>query len=202
MVKVIRTAVVLIGMLTIGACSTLSQQEFGSSYSFETRQFDELRVDDFTPAPKQAMARAHFLASPEVVFAKLGDHENMNQWMPFINHEIKVDHSNSRTPGKSDVGTVRICDFAGDKLTESILYWEEGKSYAYTVLPGDANPALDHLGVITVEPDGKGGSLVSWRQYFEPKPWSLKGNVMPTMIGVVMNMALDNLVDEYGGEVL
>ena len=198
----IRLFVTMMATVFVVGCSTMTQQEFGSTYSIEQRRFDTLQVNDFTNAPQKAFSRARLSASPEVVFAKMADHENLDEWIPLINHKVVVDHSHSKHPGKNDVGTIRICNFGGDTLTERIQYWQPGRSYAYSVLPSEDNPATDHLGVITVESDGAGGSLVSWRQYFNPKPWSLKAKVMPLMMGMVMDKALGNLADQYGGEVL
>lgn len=179
-----------------------SSSTLDSSYSYEQRRFGSLDVDAHTSAPQRAIAKAHFNAPPAVVFAKLADHENLNKWVPMIKHKVKVDHAGSRTPGQCDVGSKRVCNFGGDILTETIKHWEDGSCYAYAVAPDKSSPAVDHLGVVTVESDGKNGSVVSWRQYFNPKPWSMKAKMMPFMMRFVLNKALKNLTKEFGGSVI
>jgi len=198
----IKTIIFAVFILTLSACSSISQKEFGSSYSEDQRQLDGLNIDDFTKAGLKAFSRAHLNASPTIVFQKMADHKNMNLWVPMIDHEVQVDFSKSEPPGANGVGTIRVCDFGGDILTEKIQYWEQNKQYAYSVLPNENVAGVDHLGVITIESDGKGGSLVTWRQYFNPKPWSLKAKIMPFMMSMVMDNALENLSEEYGGKVL
>ncbi len=202
MKSLILKSAALIVVLTTTACSSVSQKEFGSAYGFEQRQFDGLNVDQYSKAEQKAVSRAHLNAAPKVVFEKMADHENINQWIPMIDHEVQVDHSHATIPGENGVGTIRICEFGGDTLTEEIRYFNSGHSYAYSVIENEDTPATDHLGVITIEDDGKGGSLVSWRQYFTAKPWSIKARVMPTVMGMVMDEALENLAQQYGGEVL
>ncbi len=190
--------------LLFQGCSSLSNvdsAEFASQYDVDTRAFDGIKVDEATQAPLQAIARAHFNASPDAVFKRMGDHKHMGEWIPMLDHEIQVDNSQSLTPGENNVGTTRICLFGGDTLTEDIKHWVPGKGYSYSVRDSEEAPAKNHLGVITIEEDGQGGSLVTWRQYFDPK--GFKGEyIMPTMMSFVLNGALDNLSEEFGGEVL
>ena len=54
----------------------------------------------------------------------------------------------------------------------------------------------DHLAVVTVEPDGTGGSLVSVRQFFNSKRWSLKGKIIPVVMKTMLNRGLSNLKKE------
>ncbi len=179
-----------------------SQALLDSSYSYEERRFDSLNVDDFTTAPLRAIAKAHFKAAPDRVFAKFADHEGMSQWVPMVKHGVRIDHASSKTPHRCDAGSVRVCNFGGDVLTETIKHWDAGKCYAYSVKPDKNSPAVDHLGVVTIESDGKGGSVVSWRQYFNPKPWSMKAKMMPFMMRFVLGKALKNLAKEFGGGVI
>ncbi|MFT7560319.1 MAG: hypothetical protein ACI93R_002237 [Flavobacteriales bacterium] len=168
----------------------------------DRRHFDDLSVDSFTTAPLRAKAKAHFKRSPAVVFERLADLEAINEWVPMIKDRPKVDHSQSLNPNTNGVGSQRVCNFGGDHLTETLRYWNEGTCYAYSVTPDKNSPAIEHLSVVMVESDGNGGSLVSWRQFFNPKPWSLKAKIMPFMMGFVMNKALKNLTKEFGGTVL
>ncbi len=197
-----KVALLTTSFLLFQGCVGLANVEgFDSRYDVNARVFDGINVDDATKAPLQTVARAHFEAAPDAVFAKMSDHKNMGEWIPMLDHEIIVDHSHSITPGQNNVGTTRICLFGGDKLTEDIKHFVPGKGYSYSVRDSEEAPAENHLGVITIEEDGKGGSLVTWRQYFDPK--GFKGEyVMPTMMSFVLEGALDNLAEEFGGEVI
>lgn len=195
----IKSTTIGIALLTIMGCST---QSIPTQYGVEDRHYGKLNVDDFTHSTQYAISIAHVSAPPETVFAKVSDHQNLRDWVPMIDHLVKVDHTNSVTPGQSGVGTVRTCEFGGDTLVEDIRYWEPGVGYAYSVRDDDSVAVTNHLGVVWVESDQAGGSYVIWRQFFEKKPWSVKAQVMPFMMSYVMDSAMENLVDEWGGEVL
>lgn len=186
-------------LLTLQGCAS---HAFPTKYGVDDRHFGELNVDDFTPSKQYAVSIAHLNAPPETVFAKVADHRNLRDWVPMIKHLVEVDHSHSSTPGHSDVGTFRTCEFGGDTLVEDIRYWKEGVGYAYSVREGRGVAVKDHLGVFWLESDGKNGTYLTWRQYFEKKPWSIKAQVMPIMMSFAMNSAMKNLTTEWGGEVL
>jgi len=176
--------------------NTKSQSIDQAKFNNTERKFNDLHVDSFTNAPERAMATIKVNANPEKVFAKLADHKNMNKWVPMIKHEVQVDHSKSETPNQNDIGTVRVCNFGGDLLTEKIVYWRNNQVYAYSVTPGESSPAVDHLGVIMVEQTESNGSLVTWKQFFNPKPGSMKAKMMPFMMQFVMKKALKNLAKQ------
>jgi len=201
-VKVLQGVVIASAVLLFQGCTSLNNvDEFATQYDVNSRTFGDISVDEATKAPLQAIARAHFKASPDVVFSRMGDHKSMGEWLPMLDHEIQVDNSRSITPGENNVGTTRVCIFGGDTLTEDVIHWVPGKGYSYSVRDSEEAPAKNHLGVITIEKDGLGGSLVTWRQYFDPN--GFKGEyIMPTMMSLVLNGALDNLSEEFGGEVL
>lgn len=175
------------------------QNTLASSYSIKQRQFGALNVDDFTAAPQRVIAKANFNAAAAIVFAKLADHESMHQWMPMIKDTVSFDHCGSKIPGQCDVGSVRMSNFGGDMLRETIKYWEPGKCYAYAAVPDKKLPAVDHLSVITVESAGENSSIVSWRQFFNPKPWSIQAKLMPFIMRSILAGALKNLAKEFGG---
>ncbi len=200
--RVLQGAAIASLLVLLQGCTNLSDVDnFATQYDVSSRAFEGISVDEATAAPLQAIARAHFEASPAVVFGRMGDHKSMGEWLPMLDHDIQVDNRRSITPGKNDVGTTRVCIFGGDTLTEDVIHWVPGKGYSYSVRDSEEAPAKNHLGVITIEEDGKGGSLVTWRQYFDPK--GFKGEyIMPAMMSYVLNGALDNLSEEFGGEVL
>jgi len=195
----------LISMLTLSALvavSGCSNKPIPENLAVDERRIGGLDLNSLTQSEQYAMSVGHIKASPETVFKKIADHQNLRDWVPMIDHEVEVDHSASIVPGESNVGTKRICLFGGDRLVEDIRYWKEGKGYAYSARDSDDLPVTNHLGVIWIESDNEGGSYLIWRQFFEKKSWSLKAQIMPFMMDYVMNGAMQNLVDEWGGEVL
>jgi len=186
-------------LLTMVGCASTA---LPTQQARDDRQYGALSVDDLTDSKQYAVSVAHLMAAPEVVFAKVADHQNLRDWVPMIDHLVQVDHSQSIEVGKPNVGTVRTCDFGGDTLVEDIRYWQENVGYAYSVRDTDEVAVTNHLGVMWVESDGDGGSYLIWRQFFEKKSWSLKAQLMPFMMSYVMDGAMDNLVAEFGGEVL
>jgi len=57
----------------------------------------------------------------------------------------------------------------GTEAVETISYWEEGLGYGYSLHDNPNIPLTEHLAVLQVETDSNGGSLVTYRQYFEPE---------------------------------
>ena len=188
-----------VAFLSLAGCAT---KMLPTQQTVDDRHIGSLKIDEFTQSKQYAISAAHLNASPETVFAKISDHKNLRDWVPMIDHLVEVDHSKSVTPGQPNVGTVRICDFGGDTLVEDIRYWQDGVGYAYSVRDSDDVAVTNHLGVMWVVSDQKGGSYLVWRQYFEKKSWSLKAQIMPFMMSYVMDNAMENLVEEWGGEVL
>lgn len=190
---------VVVIFLSVLGCAIKS---LPTQQTVDDRRLGNLNVDEFTQSTQYAISVAHLEVAPEIVFAKVSDHKNLRDWVPMIDHLVEVDHSSSATPGFPNVGTVRICDFGGDRLVEDIRYWQEGVGYAYSIRDDEDLAVKNHLGVMWVESDQQGGSYLVWRQFFEKKTWSLKAQIMPTMMSYVMDSAMDNLVEEWGGEVL
>jgi len=193
-------------ILGLTACTTAIQVDADSSYqpqyNAETRELGKLKVDNLTPAPLQYYRVARLNAAPEKVFALVANHANVGDWIPGIDSVSDVNHSKSMTPGKPNKGTTRtIVDATGQALTEDITYWEKDVGYSYSIQETPAAPLTKHLGVIQIESDGNGGSLLTYRQYFEAKD-SIKGKLTPFIMKILLNKALGNLTDEFGGELL
>ncbi len=194
-----KTLMVILTLALLQACSSYEHpDDFNTQFKPGDRNFDGISVNEVTRAPLQVIVRAQFEASPKQVFSRMGDHKNLGEWIPFLDHEIQVDNRHSITPGQNDVGTVRICLFGDKNLTEDIKHWVPGKGYSYSARNTPNSPMKNHLGVITIEEDGKGGSLITWRQYFEPSGFKGK-HIMPAMMTYMLDKALDNLSEEFGG---
>lgn len=140
---------------------------------------------DYSDAPKQISYEGHLEAPPEAVFAALNDYAGMSNWMPKLSH-VEVDNSNAAT--ENGVGCTRECTFNGKPLNETIVWWEEGVGYGYTIADG---PVENHVGMVRIESDGAGGTDLVWDQYFDVT--SLKSRMMRKMMPKLLDEAVHNL---------
>ena len=173
-----------------------------SKNSTEERIIGQLRIDDITSAPLRLIKTARLNLEPKQVFKKVSDHTNLHQWIPMI-EGCFLNYSQAENRNEAGVGLVRICKFGSDFTEERIVHWDPPHIYAFSII-NDSLPISDHLGLFTVEwdrHDRLGGSFVTWHQYFNTKN-SSKGLMMSVKIGMNMNKALKNLIDEFGGEML
>jgi hypothetical protein len=138
-------------------------------------------------APLRISARYQFAASPERLFAVLGDLEGITRFFPMIHH-ASVAHQG----GGAGAGSERICSIRGmGKVRERVVWWRTPQGYAYRA-DGRFVPLRDHLGVIFIEPAPGGGSILVWRQYlrtrFGPMGW-----MFPVMMRMMMDRAVKNV---------
>jgi len=145
----------------------------------------DFAATDYTQAPKQLSYEGHLAAPPDEVFAALADYEGMSSWMPKVSH-VEVDNSQATTD--NGVGCERVCTFNGKPLNEKIVWYSEGQGIGYTVVDG---PVDNHLGYVTVQSDGAGGTDLVWDQYFEVN--SMKSRMMRKMMPKLLDEAVTNL---------
>lgn len=190
------------GLLTITACSTINSVEptspYQPQYTTTERTLGNLNVDAITKAPLQYYGAVRLNASPNRVAEYMANIGATGEWIPMLK-VAKLDHAQSTTPGKAGEGSLRYVVVGGDELKETIAYWEPGVGYGYVAEDQPNGPMTDHLGVIQVESDKHGGTVLTYRQYFNPSD-NLKGKIIPLGMGVMLNGALDNLADRFGGE--
>ncbi len=138
-------------------------------------------------APLRIDARYCLAASPERLFALLGDLEGITRFFPMIHHAA-VEHEG----GCAGEGSLRVCSVRGmGKVKERVVWWRRPQGYAYRA-EGPLVPLRNHLGVILITPDGASGSILEWRQYLEtrfgPASW-----LFPLMMRQLMNRAVRNI---------
>ncbi|MDP3873230.1 MAG: SRPBCC family protein [Methyloversatilis sp.] len=99
-------------------------------------------------------------ASPDVVWAKVKDFNQVQAWHPAI-------ESSTATAG-SDVGSVRTLKVkgGGEVIEKLEKLSDEERSMIYTAQDGGALPVTKYKAWLTVKPAADGGSEVEWRSVF------------------------------------
>jgi len=127
----------------------------------------------------------------------VSDHAGMHRWTPVIS-KVQLDCGQAAVPGGE--GTLRYClTPAGLTIQEKIVAWQPPTLYGYsvrnfqTLLP-------NHLGLITSEPDGSGGAILTWRTYFHSS--RIGGPMARMALNVVLPNLVGNLVKHFGGEMI
>ena len=151
-------------------------------------------------APLRKIKTAYLSSPPQTVFEKVSDHSKVHQWVPMIKCSLLNQFHSVGGNGDGD-GSVQICHIGSNYFTEKIVHWNPPHCYAYSIINGKL-PLIDHLGVFTVDYDRHdhlGGSIVTWRQYFNVEDFS-KSLIVFVMMEIMMKTAFNNLISEFGGE--
>lgn len=129
----------------------------------------------------------------------------LDTWVKDV-ERVEWDHTASTAPGVLDTGSLRTCLFGEKELTERIEYIEPGKVYAYTIVEERSNiplpPNTNRLNVMMVESDGNGGSIVTWRFYFDKTFHPVSPVLETVMKRAFIYNSIQTLVDKNGGEVI
>lgn len=196
----------ILAVFGVSACSDYKRVDSAlilqSEFGIETREFGLFSVDQVTSAPIQYFGAVQLNAVPEKVYSYVGDLESIGEWLPVAGEVTQLDHTNSQTPGEPGQGTLRHVESAtgSSTIVETISYWQDGVGYGYSI-PDDAGLAISgHLAMLLVESDGQGGSLVTYRQYYTPESFVV--DITAPVMRFMLNKALGNLADKFGGEVL
>ena len=122
-------------------------------------------------------------AAPQVVWDVYSDHGSWSEWSGFPGSKLV-------RPGERDRnGTGAVRAFAGG-VREEVLDFEPPKRMTYTVVGGPF-PIKNHIGEVSLEPDGDGTRLV-WRCHFEPKI-PLTGRLLQYFVAQSFRRALAGL---------
>ncbi|MGL1937115.1 MAG: SRPBCC family protein [Fibrobacterales bacterium] len=158
-------------------------------------------VNNYTNAPLQIVKMVHLKVSTDQAFDLVA--KGIPKWFDGI-PEIIWNHTQSSS-GTFGPGSSRMCEFNGDTLIENILVWEDNKIYAYSVDMEKSTASLpmsDHIGFFIVEDDGVGGSVVTWRQYFNRNIHVMSPMLVWMMDSQLMEPALEKLVQLTNGEMI
>ncbi|MBI2516458.1 MAG: SRPBCC family protein [Opitutae bacterium] len=196
------TAIALLSLRASAAPLEGSEPRYTSHYRHTDQQIGDFVVDQSTTAPLQIVLMARLNVPPVQAFDLVS--RQLTAWVAQIPH-VEWDHKNSAAAGECGKGSVRVCDFGKDKIVENIAYWKEGSIYAYKVASEHSTapfPIKNHLGIFIVESDGSGGSLITWRQYFNRKFSLMAPMVRWGMRAKVMEPGLRKLIEQHGGELV
>jgi uncharacterized protein YndB with AHSA1/START domain len=92
-------------------------------------------------------------APPETVFAVLTDHRAYPEFTPMRRVELEKEG----VPAPNGVGAVRKLTSVGPPLREEVVEYEPSSKFVYKLLSGA--PLRDHVGTVTLEPDGTGTQM-------------------------------------------
>jgi uncharacterized protein YndB with AHSA1/START domain len=95
-------------------------------------------------------------ASPEVVFDTITDHRRYSDYTPIRRAELERE-GEEEPNGK---GAVRALHLVGPPMRERVVAFDRPRLFTYELLSG--LPVRDHVGTVTIEPDGD-GSTMSYR---------------------------------------
>ena len=208
-------ALVAVGIF-MSACSSVPMQDEGSKAEYTSKLDNESGIlhgvnvgKMANGAPLRIVAMVHTEQPPEKAWtASLAD---IDKWSG--GQITKVTYHEGSFNGKlvdADMvkaGHWRQCanEENGDLLVETIDYISHDKRmYVYSVDFEKSNlpfPIENHTGAVTVESDGKGGSLLTFRAYFD-RTWNPMALIFPPIFRGEFNKFMANFADEYGGTVI
>jgi mxaD protein len=134
-------------------------------------------------------------ASPEAVWAVLGNFNGLPRWLSFIEASEITSGTNNQ------VGAIRLVTRRnGTKVTERLLdYDSHNMSLAYTYVDG-AVMASDYFPVLSVKDGGNGTSIVEWSAHFkrlsywvDPPPSGQDDKTLTDLYNGLYKAGLENL---------
>lgn len=155
-------------------------------------------IATYSSGPLRMEATAEFDASPELLFNTVSNPHAVANWVPLM-QSLHMEHGKAGT--ECEVGSVRHCAMRGmGELNETIVWWNPPHGYAFQVSAKNKLmlPTEQHISVMYVGSDGKGGSLLTWQHYFNWRE-SLMRYMAAIMLPMMMNTALKNIRKELGG---
>ncbi len=93
-------------------------------------------------------------APPETVFAVLTDHRAYADFTPMRKSELEREGD----PAPNGVGAIRKLHMIGPPLREEVVEYVPSSKFVYRLLSGA--PLKDHVGTVTLEPEGTGTQMI------------------------------------------
>jgi uncharacterized protein YndB with AHSA1/START domain len=127
-------------------------------------------------------------APPQTVFDVLTDHRGYAEYTPLRRVELEREGD----PPPNGVGSIRVLHAVGPPLREEVVAYEPPTHFAYRLLSGA--PVRDHVGTITLEPDGGGTRVVYALDTTPTVP--LAGGAVMAVVRLSIRRLLKGVVDE------
>ncbi len=192
-------------VLTLG-CSSQSmksgEQVQQSKYDYNNRKVETFNVDDHTEAELRIVKMFHLRIPKEEAYSlivnKIPDWFSSIPKVEYYESEINVGAT------ITDNSTARVCESEDGLIVEKIVGNSESTFLAYSVDMDKSTvgiPMEDHLGVMTVEDGANGGSIVTWRQYYNRK-FHIMAPFLTMYLSGAMDDGLQVLLDRYSGSVI
>lgn len=197
-----------VAAVLLSACSMMPVEgtgpQYTSTYDRSTHQVNEFNVRSVTQAPEQITLMFRINVQPEEAFELVSDGEKLSTWFTDIKNPKTDNTQSSNGPNAMGQGSVRSCSLDDDYLYEDIVYYDNEKlAYAYVIDMERSTlsfPISNQLSMFMVEDDGQGGSLITWRHYFD-KNFHIAAPVLNFMMKtMVLKPAVENLFEQRGGE--
>lgn len=175
--------------------ASLAQPEHASTLVARLERDHVRRV---TNAPLRMAGRFDFAVPPAELFPHISEPGLMAAWFPLLKGG-DLDHASSGNVGEWAEGSKRQCYTNGmGTLYETIHYYDAPNAYTYEVR-NFMMPIANHLALMVVEDNGRGGSTMTWHQYFDLKGIAMR-HVFPTMMITLMNSGMAALAKKLGGQ--
>ncbi|HEY3326657.1 MAG TPA: SRPBCC family protein [Novimethylophilus sp.] len=161
---------------------------------------NQFNITKYSQAPLRMEAKAGFSASPEKLFTTISSPHAVASWVPLM-LSLSMEYGTAGSGTECGVGSVRHCAMRGmGELNETIVWWNPPHGYAFQVSTKIKMmlPTEDHVSVMFVEPDGNGGSMLTWQHYFNWRGLLMR-HMAAVMLPMMMNTALNNIRRELGG---
>jgi hypothetical protein len=138
-------------------------------------------------APHRTTRSFSFTATPDELFAALAhDPAGWGEWFPGFSRDGRY-----LTPAPHGVGSQREVKVGRTRLVETVIAWDEGRRWAFTIaeggMPGVKALAEDYV----VEPEGT-GSRLTWTLASETSP-HLAGKLSGALAGALGKKAFGTL---------
>lgn len=187
----------LTGLLT--ACSTPSLA--GPNPKAARAAYDAMPISSLTSAPRRVTTKVRLTRPVAEVWAYLGNHQNLLEYSDGVLGKVTVDDSQADSP--QGVGTARQCVTGDgkDRFVEKVVYYRAPYAFAYSAVENTWG-LKDHLATVSLTPDGEGGTVVQWDQYFNHMMPEMTSKVATNIGGMLNGKILPFLAKKFGGEVL
>jgi uncharacterized protein YndB with AHSA1/START domain len=127
-------------------------------------------------------------APPQTVFDVLTDHREYAEYTPLRRVELEREGD----PPPNGVGAIRVLHAVGPPLREEVVTYEPPTRFAYRLLSGA--PVRDHVGTVTLQPDGDGTRVVYALDTTPKVP--LAGGAVMAVVRLSIRRLLKGVVDE------